>query len=216
MYEISFHLNAYLRTIAIKREVYYINLKSWEDRRDKTVNYWNDLSNMTSISPSIEGIIVKIAGFFGIGAGAALLSKNPTLSIFENPLFFIGGLLGLVGIIILIKWLANREIKKAYHFNASMQQMLWKEKAYNDYKESLSSLLEKISKVTQSYYPNYNEDVLTVDKSTYVENMMPSKYIHHQYHRATFIKNIKQLHQILDGVLTLDEIEPKTKKKQID
>src|SRR5262245_54518700 len=62
--DISFHMNGYFRTIAINREIYFINLKTWETKRQKIVDYWNDLSNMTSISFSIQGIIVKIATFF--------------------------------------------------------------------------------------------------------------------------------------------------------
>jgi hypothetical protein len=51
----------------------------------------------------------------------ALISNQPATSNFENPWFFIGGLSGLVGIILLIKVIASRKIQEAYHFSASME-----------------------------------------------------------------------------------------------
>jgi hypothetical protein len=62
-----------------------------------------------------------VASFFGIGSMFALISNQPATSNFENPWFFIGGLSGLVGIILLIKVIASRKIQEAYHFSASME-----------------------------------------------------------------------------------------------
>jgi hypothetical protein len=44
---------------------------------------------------------------------------------------------------------------------------------------------------------------------------MASNYFHHRYHTATNIENKEDLHQIL-GHKTLNDLEPKTKKKHIE
>jgi hypothetical protein len=99
--ELLMLINGYLRTIAIKREVYFINLKSWESKRDQTIRYWNDLSSLTRTSFSAEGLIVKIASFLGAGSVANLISnasgmfinakEDFNISLFSSSAFFIGG-----------------------------------------------------------------------------------------------------------------------------
>jgi hypothetical protein len=69
-----------------------------------------------------------------------------------------------------------------------MEQVLWQEKTWKDYKESLLNLLEEVSELTHRYYPKYEEQILKEDKEIYVEKMMPKKDLHREYHMAAFIK----------------------------
>jgi hypothetical protein len=73
------------------------------------------------------------------------------------------------------------------------EQVLWGHKAWNDYRESLVDLLDKILEVTERYYPAYMKNILKEDKLKHVKRMMPQKRFHREYHNATFLKGIESL-----------------------
>jgi hypothetical protein len=74
---------------------------------------------------------------------------------------------------------------------------LWQQKAWND------------------NYPDYKERILKKGKEKYVKKLMPQRDLHLEYHRASYVKKVQVLHDILDGKTDLKSIEHMKKKKRL-
>lgn len=67
-------LSAYLRSIGYERNVYVAYLDAQKNIRDQSIAYWNDLADLVSFSK--DGLLIRLASFFGIGGSTILTSTN--------------------------------------------------------------------------------------------------------------------------------------------
>jgi len=100
---VSSLLFSFIESIAFERCFYYQYARTCEKKRTHSIDYWNDLADMTSFSK--DGIVLRIVSFLGIGGGISLMN-NPTST--DSNTQFIGtfllfGFIGLVIVVIIIK-----------------------------------------------------------------------------------------------------------------
>jgi hypothetical protein len=127
--------------------------------------------------------------------------ESSNISLFSSSSFFIGGLIGLVAAIFLFRRLANSKILAAYDDSLEIEQFLWKEKVWYDYKESLHSLFINIRFLVKKYYNGYSEPILSNSKKEeeFIDNLVPKRELHKQYKYLVHeVKEKKNIHQVID------------------
>ncbi len=114
---------------------------------------------------SRDGTILRIAGFLGIGGGANVIqnlisSKGFTaIASFNIGIFLLSGFIGLVGIVILVKYLRTKQIRKTVSSTLGEEQNYWEATARHNYEKNLKQLCSNIQEIQKRYYPKYNEQL---------------------------------------------------------
>jgi hypothetical protein len=123
-------LFGFVESIAFERYFYYEYIETQEKIRKQTIDYWNDLADMTSFSK--DGIILRIASFLGIGgAGVSYLGITNLLYINLNSpnyyagIFLLFGFSGLVVIVLLVKRLRTSRINSTISSTLDQEQKYW-------------------------------------------------------------------------------------------
>jgi hypothetical protein len=181
---ISCLLFGFVESIAFERYFYYEYSRTQEKIRTQTINYWNDLADMASFSK--DGTILRITGFLGIGGGADLIRHNNLIPYNKLPLpdvtgtittFLLFGFIGLVGLVILVKYLRTWKINKTVESTLGDEQKYWKDRARPNYKNNLTELLHNLYKIQEEYYPHY-DDKLTPEKiDEIINSILPQEIL---------------------------------------
>lgn len=89
IYNLGTVIYSYLRRMGFEKDIYDNYLDIEQKRLQRKIEYWKSMGDMTNFSG--DSTFVKIAGFFGIGAGAATIkdmlpqpSKDTVTSIVHN------------------------------------------------------------------------------------------------------------------------------------
>ena len=155
-------LFGFVESIAFERYFYYQYYHTQEKIRMQTINYWNDLADMASFSK--DGTILRIAGFLGVGGGANVLRSlisNEDISAttsYDIGVFLLFGFIGLVGIVIMVKYLRTWQIRKTVSSTLGAEQDYWECTARQNYKKNLKELYHDVEQIQKRYYPNYKEE----------------------------------------------------------
>jgi hypothetical protein len=170
-------LFGFVESIAFERYFYYQYYHTQEKIRMQTINYWNDLADMASFSK--DGTILRIAGFLGVGGGANVLRNlisnggiSATTS-YDIGIFLLFGFIGLVGIVIMVKYLRTWQIRETVSSTLGAEQDYWQSTARKNYKKNLEELYRNIERIQKRYYPNYKEELAGEKLDDIIDQILP-------------------------------------------
>lgn len=176
---VCFLLYSFIGSIAFERYFYYQYAITFEKKRKQSIDYWNDLADMTSFST--DGIILRITSFLGIGSGVSFLGYLNSL--FDTPpqyiaIFLIFGFIGLLTLFIIIRIFRNIHIKNIIVSTLEAEQQYWMNIARENYKKNLKGLYENVVKIQKAFYSDYSkifEPDLNIDNI--IDNILPQQVL---------------------------------------
>jgi hypothetical protein len=166
----------YIQNISFGRYTYHLYRMTLRKNREESIRYWNEIANVTSLSN--EGIFLRIVSFF-IGGLPALSSGQSTLTSSIPPnfeiliLFIIFGLISLIPLTILLKYLRNWQNKKIITKLIQEEIFFWKIIGRPNYRDNMKRLFEDTKNLYKMYYPKYYEIIEEMDDKI-IDKIIPS------------------------------------------